>query len=422
MASKAVYFTVAAGGIVLASAVGWWIQSRPQLPREVGRAIPATPGPTAAPRPVGVEVAKVEVQPLRDEAQAVGTLRSRQNVVLRPEVAGRVAGLGFMDGAWVKRGQMLVQLDDALQKAELSQAQAQLSVAQANHKRNQELVARNFVAQRVLDESAAALQVAQAQLDLASARLARMRVVAPFDGVVGIRQVNLGDYVKDGADLVALEDLSAMFVDFSLPERFQPRLRTGQPVELELDALPGSRYTARIVAVNPLVDATGRAVAVRASLPNSAGDKPGRPARASASGAAAKGEAGPLRAGMFARVTAVFAVRDSALVVPEEALLPQGGKQYVVKVVAASALPGHSPAVPGADVDAGMVSLRQEVRLGLRRQGKVEITEGVAEGDTVVVAGQQRLQRDGTPVRIVVAGRGDGAVPAKSAASTPVPR
>lgn len=418
MASKAVYPTVAATGIILASIAAWWVQSRPPLPRELNSAAAPAPKPAEAPRPAGVEVATVETQRLRDEAQAVGTLRSRQSVVLRPEVAGRIAGLGFTDGARVRRGQMLVQLDDALQKAELSQAQAQLAVAQANHKRNQELVARNFVTQRVLDESAAALQVAQAQTALAAARLARMRIVAPFDGVTGIRLVNLGDYVKDGADLVALEDLSRMFVDFSLPERYQTKVQPGQQVELELDALPGRRYTARIEAVSPLIDATGRAVAVRASLPNSGGGMTGgRPAASGprATTGASQGP-GPLRAGMFARVTAVFSIRDGALVVPEEAIVPLGGRQYVIKVVdaEASGLP-HSAAGTVAD-QGGKVSRRQEVRLGIRRQGKVEITEGLAAGDTVVIAGQQRLQRDGTPLRVVKSGQ-SAVAPAKNAAS-----
>lgn len=408
---------VALIGLVLAGAGGSLWLGRGQPPREFGVAqaqpAPAASAPAAgasAPRAAGVEVAKVVATTLVDESQAVGTLRSRQSVMLRPEVAGRVTALGFADGARVRRGQMLVQLDDRLQLAELQQAQAQLAVAEANHRRNQELVAQKFVAQRVLDESAAALQVAQAQRALAEARLARMRIVAPFDGVVGLRNVNVGDYVKDGADLVNLEDLSTLLVDFRLPERDLARLRVGQPVRLELDALPGRRFEGRVEAVDPLVDANGRAAAVRASLPNTAGQrveaaKGPAAAGASAPRAAASAPRGPgagpsaLRPGMFARVNVVFGVRENALVVPEEAVVPQAGKQFVIKVVEPSAVPGTATAALSPEVRT--VSLRQEVQLGLRRQGKVEIRQGVQEGDTVVVAGQQRLQRDGTPVRIV---------------------
>lgn len=372
MASKAMVGIVAVLGIGLASGGAWWLQSRPRGAQEAGGGgARAAVQPASAPRTAGVEVTRVVAARLQDDAQAVGSLRSRQSVMLRPEVAGRVLCLGFADGARVRKGQVLVQLDDTLQRAELSQAQAQLSIAQANFKRNQELVAQNFVAQRVLDESAANLQVAQAQLSLMQARLARMRLTAPFDATAGIRLINIGDFVREGADLVNLEDTSSMVVDFRLPERFQERLQRGQTAELQLDALPGRRFTARIEALDPLLDANGRSVAVRAVVqqPDAV-----------------------LRPGMFARVNVVFAVNANALVLPEEAIVPQAGRQYVVKVVAAP--------VGSAEGIAGM-SQRQEVRLGGRVAGKVEVTSGLAAGDTVVIAGQQRLQADGTLVRVV---------------------
>jgi RND family efflux transporter MFP subunit len=232
---------------------------------------------------------------IQDDAQAVGGLRSRQSVMLQPEVAGRVVKIGFDDGSRVKRGQLLVQLDDVLPRAELSQAQAQLSIARANLQRNQDLVAQNFVAQRVLDESQANLQVAEAQVALAQARLQRMRFVAPFDGTVGLRRINLGEFVKDGANLVNLEDTSALTVGFRLPERYQSRIAVGQTVQVRLDALPGKRFDARVQALDPLLDADGRSIAVRATILASAGDE--------------------LRPGMFACVLTVFAVDEAALVI-----------------------------------------------------------------------------------------------------------
>jgi len=347
---------------------------------------------------------------LQDDAQSVGTLRSRQSVMLRPEVAGRISRIGFADGARVRKGQLLVQLDDTLQRAELSQARAQMSIAQANHKRNVELVAQNFVAQRVLDESAANLQVVQAQVALVEARLARMAIVAPFDGTVGLRNVNLGDYVKDGADLVNLEDTGSMLVDFRLPERFQRKLKVGQGVELALEAVPGRVFKARVEALDPLLDANGRSVGVRAVLPNTAGEAQGA---VPAGKKPAPNGGGPLRPGMFARVNTVFGVNDAALVVPEEAIVPQGGRQFVVRVVEPAAV----PSAIGLPADTQWVSLRQEVKLGVRRQGKVEIAEGLTEGQTVVVAGQQRLQRDGTPLRIVELGKPQAATPASGASA-----
>lgn len=400
MASKAIYPVVAVLGIALASAGGWWLLNRQHGPHEVqgpaGSAQAAVPAASAGAGTTNVEVTQVLAARLQDDAQAVGTVRSRQSVMLRPEVAGRVMRLGFSDGARVKRGQVLVQLDDTLQQAEVAQATAQASTAQTNYNRNQELVAQNFVSQRVLDESGSALRVAQAQVTLAKARLQRMAITAPFDGTVGIRTVNVGDFVRDGADLVNLEDIATLYVDFRLPERFQTRLQRGQTAELQLDALPGRRFQARIEAIDPLLDVNGRSVAVRAVLANNAG-------QATAPNAPPLADGAPLRPGMFARVTVVFAVNEHALAVPEEAIVPQNGKQYVVKVVS-----------PPAGAASAPVSKRQEVQLGMRREGRVEIAQGVQPGDLVVVAGQQRLQTDGTPVKIIQVGD-------KPAASAPAP-
>jgi len=405
MAKKLIYPVVAVIGIAAASGAAWWYQSKPK-----GGSQEITGAPAAAPRTAaGVEVGRVEKAALRDDAQSVGSLQSRQSVMLRPEIPGRIKALGFSDGARVRKGQVLVQLDDSLQLAEVQQALAQVSIAQANFKRNQELVAEKFVAQRVLDESLANVQVVEAQLALARARLSRMALLAPFDGTVGIRIVNVGDFVKDGADLVNLEDISSMYVDFRLPERYQSKLKPQQTVELALDALPGRSFRARVEAINPLLDANGRSVGVRAILPNTSGEQAAKGKSAGGS----DGGAAPLRPGMFARVTTVFSVNEAALVVPEEAIVPQGGRQFVIKVMAPEAVPAATAAAT-LPPDTKFVSLRQEVKLGVRQKGKVEILEGLAEGETVVVAGQQRLQRDGTPLRIVELGR-----PAQGASSAP---
>jgi membrane fusion protein (multidrug efflux system) len=351
--------------LVLAGGVAWWLQQpTAPAPRAAGGA-PARGGPPA------VEIAKVQTLRLQDQTQAVGTLMARQSVTLRPEVSGRVSRIAFKDGSPVRQGQLLVQLDDALQRAELSQARAQLSIAQANTQRNEELVAQNFVSQRVLEESRANLQVALAQVDLAQARLARMGIVAPFSGTAGIASVNLGEYIKDGAAVVNLEDTSALMVDFRLSERYQTRVAVGQSVQVQLDALPGQTFAARVTALDPLLDANGRSVAVRASMPADAAKR--------------------LRSGMFARVNVVFGVDEAALVVPEEALLPQGGRQWVVVLDAA----------PEVNGKAQWTARRVAVTTGVRRGSVVQITQGLSADQTIVIAGQQRIQRDGTPVRVV---------------------
>ena len=383
--------------LVGAVAAAWWLQNRTSAAAVLAGAATAAsasrgePGtaesragaasPSAA---VAVEVGRVEIARLEDDALAVGSLRAYQGVMLRPEVSGRILRLGFADGQRVRKGQLLVQLDDALQQAQLQQAQAQASIARTNLQRNRELVAQNFVSQSVVDQSQAGLDVAEAQVAVTRAQLQRMALLAPFDGIVGIRNVNLGDYVKDGADLVQIEDVSSVWVDFRLPERYMASLKPGQPVALTLDALPGKRYTARVEAIDAQLDASGRSLLVRARVANTGGD---------------------LRSGMFARARTVFAVREQALTVPEEALVPLGDQQFLIKVV-------DGP-------NGAKLSQRIAARIGARVPGRVEVLEGLVAGDSVVIAGQARLMRgEAQPLRIVQTG---GRAAASSPAATPAP-
>jgi membrane fusion protein (multidrug efflux system) len=385
---KKLHTAVVVLALAAAGGLAWWVQNRPaggagpqaaaDAPRGASGAASGAPAGGQG-GPVPVEVAKVEMARMVDDTVAVGSLRAHQSVMLRPEVGGRILKLGFADGQPIRRGQLLVQLDDNLQRAQLQQAQAQAEIARTSLQRNKELVAQNFVSQSAVDQASANLKVADAQVALAQAQLARMKVLAPFDGVAGIRTVSLGDYVKDGADLVNIEDLSSVWVDFRLPERYLSRLKVGQPVDLSLDALPGQGFKAQVSALDAQLDANGRSVLVRARVANPQGQ---------------------LRGGMFARARVVFAVRDKALVVPEEALVPVGEKQFVLKVV-------DGP-------NGGKVAQRVEARIGARVLGKAELLSGVSAGDTVVLAGQARLMRgENLPVRVVdlsrPGGRGAGA-------------
>jgi membrane fusion protein, multidrug efflux system len=391
---KRLHTVVAVLGIVAVGAAAWWWQrggaSVERKEAGVAAAGAVGAGASSAARgpggaggapggPAAVEVGKVEVLRIEDDAQAVGSLRAVQNIILRPEVSGRITRLGFTDGGRVKKGQLLVQLDNTLQVAQLKQAQAQSNIARTNLQRSRELQAQNFVSQSAVDQNAAALEVAEAQVALARAQLSRLAIMAPFDGVVGIRSVALGDYVKDGADLVSLEDRSRMWVDFRLPERFVGQTKVGQVVQVSLDAIPGQVFASKVEALDALVDANGRSLLVRARI-----EQPGE----------------VLKSGMFARARVVFAVRERALMVPEEALVPQGGKQYVIKAVPA---PGGAASAPlGNGAGPALVSQRLEAKLGVRQAGKVEILEGLSAGDMIVTAGQARLMRgDALPLRVI---------------------
>jgi membrane fusion protein (multidrug efflux system) len=219
----------------------------------------------------------------------------------------------------------------------------------------------NFISVRAKDESAANVQVLDAKLALAQAKLSKLAILAPFSGIVGIRNVSVGDYVKDGADLVNLEDISSVKVDFRVPEKYADLAQKGQAIEVLLDALPNKSFHAQVDAIDPQIDSAGRSTLLRGRIANPQGN---------------------LKPGMFARVTLTLAERDNALVIPEEAIVPQGAKTVVWKVVDGNAL-------------------RTEVRTGLRRDAQVEIVQGLQLGDTVITAGQLRLSKNDTPVRIM---------------------
>ena len=329
-------------------------------------------GPPGGPAAVRVETARVRAAELALEASAVGSLRSNESVVLRPETAGRIASITFRDGAAVRKGSLLLALDAAMQAAELDQARASLGLAQANHQRTEDLFARKFISGQALDNARAALKVQEAALALAQAKFDKTRIQAPFSGIVGIRNVSVGDYVKEGQDLVNIEDIGVLKIDFRLPESYLPQLRPGQRLEVSSDALPGQIFAALLEAINPLVEAGGRAISLRASLPN--------------------GE-GRLRPGMFVRVRLIFAQRDNVLLIPEQAVIPDSQAPYVYRVVEGQAK-------------------RTPISTGLRRDAEVEVVDGLRAGDEVVTAGQMKL-RDGAAVRPV--GEGGAATPPAAA-------
>jgi membrane fusion protein (multidrug efflux system) len=336
----------AKGGAPVAGAAG------PNAPAAKGQA--AVPG-AATP----VEVVVVQPVTVQEDLQAVGSLRSNESVVLRPEVSGRVATIGFRDGQVVRKGQLLIGLDATLNEAEVAQYRAEYDLALSNLKRSEDLARQKFISSSAQETAASNAQVAEARLKLAQARLSKMRIVAPFDGIVGIRGVSLGDYVKDGTDLVNVEDVHDLKVDFRLPERNLRQIRVAQDVEVVADALTGDRWQGRIEAINPRIDANGRSLELRARLDNASGK---------------------LRPGMFVRVRVIIGERKG-LLVPEEAIVPQGEEFHVYKVIEGAAR-------------------RVPVKIGVRRAAQVEILDGIAAGDRVVTAGM-RLTRDGQPVQVL---------------------
>jgi len=340
------------------------------------------PGGQAGPRgprgPVQVEAEKAQTMALADEVFAVGTLRANESVMIRPETSGRVVRVGFADAAQVRQGALLVELDGSVLAAQAEQTRAELALSRANHERTTDLAQRNFVSQSARDQTAASLSVQEARLRLAEAQLAKTRINAPFSGRLGLRNFSVGDFVKEGSDLVLIEDLASMKVDLKLPERFLGQLRRGLDVELTVDAFEGRSFRAVLDAIDVQVDANGRSVVARGLIAN--------PDAA-------------LRSGMFAKARIVLRDKPQAVVIPEEAITPVGGELFVYRVVEGKAR-------------------MTRVSSGQRRDGKVEITAGLAAGDLIITAGQLKIQRDGQDVRVVNAGgagpAGAGQGPARS--------
>ena len=357
--NKPIVAAVAALGIAIAAGAGYWFgQQRPASPgTSYSGAQATTSAASGQPAGIAIEAVKVATASMPQTITAVGSLRSDESITVRPEVAGRITAIMFNEGQRVTKGATLIRLDPSINEADVEQARANLKLGRSKFDRATDLAKSNFISGQAKDEAENNLQVAQASLQLAEAKLAKMEIKAPFSGIIGLRVVSIGDYVKEGQDVVNLEAIDLLKVDFRVPEIYMRQVQVGQALEIALDALPGKTYEGKVFAINPLVDATGRSIVIRAQVKNA--DT-------------------ALRPGMFARVRLITRDQQDALVVPEQAIVPQGDEQYVFKVVDGKAS-------------------RTKVAVGQRRDGKVEIVGGLAAGDTVVSAGQMKL-RDGTPV------------------------
>jgi membrane fusion protein (multidrug efflux system) len=259
---------------------------------------------------------------------------------------------------------VLIAFDASIQQAQFHQARAERDLAVAKLKRTEELFQKQFLSAAALDDAKASEEIARAKLALAQANLDKMTLRAPFSGQIGIRQISVGDYVKEGVELVNLEDVSAMKADFRVPEQFSGRLRSGQTVNLESDVFPGVIFPARVAAVDAAVDASGRSLLIRAEL---------------------KDASRRLKPGMFVRVRLVLETRAAALVVPEEALVTAQNRLMVFKIVDGKAVI--------APVTTGLRAMRAN-------RAVVEITQGLSAADVVVTAGQIKIRGDQIPVKI----------------------
>jgi membrane fusion protein, multidrug efflux system len=351
-------------------------QSSASPPGNATQTSTKTPATSAA---IAIEATTVKSVRMAQGLTAVGSLRSDESVTIRPEVAGRISEFGFREGQQVVKGAALIRFDTSVQRAELEQAEANLGLSKSRLERSRDLFTKGFISAQARDESESNFKVAQATYDLSQARLTKLEIKAPFSGIVGLRLVSIGDYVKDGQDIVNLEGIDPLKVDFRIPEIYLKQVAVGQALQITLDAFPNQTFQGKVFAINPLVDTNGRSIVIRAMVKNTE-------AR--------------LRPGMFARVRLLFSDERDSVAVPEQSLIPVGDEQYLFKVVDGRAQ-------------------RSKVEIGQRREGQVEVLQGLTAGDVVVTAGQLKL-RDGLPVRIAEEKSADKGQ-SKSASDSPQP-
>lgn len=338
---------------------------------------PAAQPAAQAAKPMGLPVraVPVEVGKVSDEVTAVGSLLAEESVIIRPEIDGRIVGLHFQEGQAVAAGTRLVSIENSEFDAQAAAVRADLRTEEQRLSRTRELHQQNFISKDALDVQLGAVDRLKAHLAEAESRVAKSVIRAPFSGTVGLRMVSPGAYVKAGADIVRLESIGTIKADFRIPELYMSKLGSNQEIVVRLDAYPGEEFRGRIYAVEPVVDEQTRTILMRARIPNK-GNK--------------------LKPGMFVRVAVTLANRPNAIIVPEQAIWPQGQDNFVFRVV---------------DGKAALT----KIQIGNRQPGRVEIVQGLEATDTVVTEGQIKL-RDGAPVMVMSApapAPAQGGVPAQ---------
>lgn len=306
--------------------------------------------------PMAVEVSPVTVQKVSDKFDGVGSIEALEAITVVSEIDGAVKALPFTEGGFIRRGGLIAQLDDAQLAAERARAEALRAQSKATYDRVKSIVDQGAGAPQDLDDASAALKVADANLQLAEARYAKTRIVAPFDGVIGARRVSVGTFLRPGQTIAELANIDEMRVTFSAPERLVEKLSRGAEVTVSTTAFPGVALKGKIIVIDPVIDLTTRSARVVARVPNS-----GR----------------RFRPGMSANVSAVLGERPNAVTIPSEAVFGSGDQSFVFVVK------------PDSTVS------RVPLTLGTRKPDMVEVLSGLTPGMTVVRAGHQKLFEGG---------------------------
>lgn len=319
-------------------------------------------GANFVPPPETVTTTEAKQDTWQPTLTAVGSVAAVQGVVLGAEMSGAVKNIAFESGATVRAGDLLVELDSSVEQAQLRSAMASADLARLNLERARELREKKMMSQADLDSAEAQAKQANAQIDNTRAVIAKKAIRAPFAGRTGIRQVNLGQFLDNGAAIVTLQSLDPVYVDFSLPQQDLAQLGVGMAVRVTTDAFPSQNFEGKLTAINPEVDAVTRNVRLQATLAN---------------------PAGKLRPGMYVNVAAVLPQMERVLMIPATAVLyaPYGDSVFVVE--------DKKDEKTGAT---GKVLNQKFVRLGKTRGDFVVVTSGLEAGQTIVTTGVFKLR------------------------------
>ena len=311
-------------------------------------------------QPVPVRVQTLQVSEFRDVIEALGTAGANESIVVTAQVQDIVTRVHFDDGEVVEAGQLLVEMESREETARVKELQFRLAEAQRQYQRLLDLSRQNAASQQQLELQDVAVKEIIAQLEVAETQLAQKRIIAPFAGRLGVRQISNGSLVSPGAQITTLDDISLIKLDFNVPELFFASLQAGQRVSALSDAYPGHEFTGMIRSIDSRVDPTTRSVLVRAEIAN---------------------ESLKLRPGMLLRVNLLRST-DETLVLPERAIVPIQDRHYVYVV--------------GSD----NIAKQQQITIGRRKPGVVEVVDGLRPGTRVITEGIVRL-RDGVAVTIM---------------------
>ncbi|CRM48653.1 Multidrug transporter MdtA [Pseudomonas sp. 37 R 15] len=327
--------------------------------------------------PVSVATSNAFEIPWQRQMPAAGTLKALQGIDLSTEVPGVVTQLHFESGQMVEAGQPLLQLEHQTEQAELDVAKADQRLARQNFERGQKLVEISAISKGEFDRLGAEFNRNTAVVAQRTTALEKKHIVAPFTGTIGIRQVNVGDYLQSTQVIASLQDRRQLYVDFYVPEQAVQLIRIGQSVQVEVSARPGNFSLAKVSAINPIVDDSTRNVLVRATLPNPRDD---------------------LLPGMFANLRVLLDEPTAQTVIQESAIAFSPYGQYVFVITPDN---NGEPQTADASDTPPLIAEQRLIETGERRHGLVVVSKGLNKGEQVVTAGQLKLKH-GTPVRISI--------------------